>query len=82
MFRKPWNKVLLAYDVCFIVPVCCEAETLLRLWLGQVPEWSVMFLRFAMFESLAVSSGQNLLRLIQADGHVKNIQSMLLLPQV
>lgn len=55
----------------FIVPVCCEAETLLRLWLGQVPEWSVLFLRFAMFESLTVSSGQNLFRLIQADGHVK-----------
>lgn len=55
----------------FIVPVCCEAETLLRLWLGQVPEWSVIFLRFTMFESLAVSSGQNLFRLIQADGHVK-----------
>lgn len=55
----------------FIVPVCCEAETLLKLWLGQVPEWSVLFLRFAMFESLAVSSGQNLFRLIQADGHIK-----------
>lgn len=55
----------------FIVPVCCEAETLLKIWLGQVPEWSVMFLRFAMFESLAVSSGQNLFRLIQADGNVK-----------
>lgn len=55
----------------FIVPVCCEAETLLRLWLGQIPEWSVLFLRFAMFESLTVSSGQNLFRLIQADGHVK-----------
>lgn len=55
----------------FIVPVFCEAETLLQIWLGQVPEWSVMFLRFAMFESLAVSSGQNLFRLIQADGHVK-----------
>ncbi len=56
----------------FIVPVCCEAQTLLQLWLGQVPEWSVLFLRFAMFESLAVSSGQNLFRLIQADGKVKN----------
>lgn len=56
----------------FIVPVCCEAQTLLQLWLGQVPEWSVLFLRFAMFESLAVSSGQNLFRLIQADGQVKN----------
>lgn len=55
----------------FIVPVCCEAETLLKIWLGQVPEWSVLFLRFAMFESLAVSSGQNLFRLIQADGNVK-----------
>lgn len=55
----------------FIVPVFCETETLLRIWLGQVPEWSVLFLRFAMFESLAVSSGQNLFRLIQADGHVK-----------
>lgn len=55
----------------FIVPVCCEAETLLRLWLGQVPDWSVLFLRFAMFESLAVTSGQNLFRLIQADGRVK-----------
>lgn len=56
----------------FIVPVCCEADTLLHIWLGQVPAWAVLFLRFAMFESLAVSSGQNLFRLIQADGHVKN----------
>lgn len=55
----------------FIVPVCCEAETILYIWLGQVPEWAALFLRFAMFESLAVSSGQNLFRLIQADGHVK-----------
>lgn len=56
----------------FIVPVCCEAETLLKLWLGETPEWSALFLRFAMFESLAVTSGQNLFRLIQADGKVKN----------
>ena len=55
----------------FIVPVCCEADTLLKLWLGKAPEWSALFLRFAMFESLAVCSGQNLFRLIQSDGHVK-----------
>ena len=48
----------------FIVPVCCEADTLLKLWLGEVPEWSALFLRFAMFESLASSSGSNLYRLI------------------
>lgn len=55
----------------FIVPVCMEADTLLQLWLGEVPELAPLFLRFAMFESLAVSSGQNLFRLIQADGNIK-----------
>lgn len=55
----------------FVVPVCCEADTLLSLWLGKAPEWSALFLRFAMFDSLAVTSGQNLFRLIQADGRVK-----------
>lgn len=56
----------------FIVPVCVEADTLLSLWLGEVPEMAPLFLRFAMFESLAQATGQNLYRLIQADGRVKH----------
>lgn len=56
----------------FIVPVVCEADTLLKIWLGNPPDWAAIFLRFAMFESLAVTSGQNLFRLIQADGNVRN----------
>lgn len=55
----------------FIVPVCCEADTLLEIWLVEVPEWSALFLRFAMFESLATCSGANLFRLIQADGNIQ-----------
>lgn len=55
----------------FVVPICCEADTLLDLWLGEAPEWSALFLRFTMFESLAVCSGQNLFRLIQADGRIQ-----------
>lgn len=55
----------------FIVPVCIEAETLLHLWLVEVPPMTVIFLRFTMFESLALSTGQSLLILIQADGKVK-----------
>lgn len=56
----------------FIVPVCIEADTLLKLWLGTVPVMAGIFLRLAMFESLAVASGQNLYRLIQADGHIRH----------
>lgn len=55
----------------FIVPVFMEAEMLLQLWLGQVPPMATLFLRFAMFESLAVTSGQNMFQLIQANGNVK-----------
>ncbi len=55
----------------FLVPVFMEAEMILRLWLGEVPDMAPLFLRFAMFESLAAMSGSNLFRLIQTDGHVK-----------
>lgn len=55
----------------FIVPVCMEADTLLYLWLGEVPEMAALFLQLSMFESLAVTSGHNLFKLIQTDGHVK-----------
>ena len=56
----------------FLVPVCVEAEALLKLWLGDVPDMAALFLRFAMFESLTVISGQNLYRLIQSDGRIKH----------
>lgn len=58
----------------FLVPVCMEADTLLELWLGQVPEMAPTFLRLSMFESLAVSSGATLLKLIQANGNIKRYQ--------
>lgn len=58
----------------FIVPVFMESDTLLKLWLGDVPEYASLFLRFTMFESLAVTSGQTLFKLIQATGDVKRYQ--------
>lgn len=55
----------------FIVPVCIESKMLLSLWLVDVPPMADVFLCFTMFESLAISSSQNLFRLIQANGNVK-----------
>lgn len=55
----------------FIVPVFIEAETLLSIWLIEVPPLSVVFLRFALFESLAVRSGDILNVLIHAIGDIK-----------
>lgn len=58
----------------FIVPVCCEADMILRLWLDDVPPMAALFLRFTMFESLATQSGSVLLKLVQADGNIKRYQ--------
>lgn len=55
----------------FIVPVFVEAETLLGIWLVEVPPMAVVFLRFALFESLAVRSGDILNVLIHATGNIK-----------
>lgn len=58
----------------FIVPVCLEADTLLQLWLVEVPPLAGIFLRLTMFESLAVQSGNALLKLIQAQGDIRRYQ--------
>lgn len=58
----------------FIVPVFLEADTLLKLWLGDVPPLAGIFLRLTLFESLAVESGSTLLKVIQAKGEIKRYQ--------
>ena len=55
----------------FIVPVCMEANTILKLWLVEVPPMAPLFLIFTMFESIALLSGDSLYKLILADGRVK-----------
>jgi O-antigen/teichoic acid export membrane protein len=55
----------------FLVPVFMEADSLLSIWLVEVPDLAALFLRLALFESLAVTCAQNLFRIIQADGRIK-----------
>lgn len=56
----------------FMVPICFEADTLLSLWLVEVPPMAVLFLRLTMIESLALKYNENLLRLIQVNGEMKH----------
>jgi hypothetical protein len=65
------TKFTLLMMLVFVVPICMEADTLLQLWLGIVPTSCALFLRLSMFESLAIASGNNLLKLVQANGNIK-----------
>lgn len=64
----------------FLVPICLEADTLLHIWLGKVPPDTSLFVRLALFESLAALSSNQMFQLMLADGRLKkvNLQNTLL----
>lgn len=57
----------------FMVPVFLEANTLLKLWLVDVPPMSALFLRFSLVESFVLSLTGGLLKLIQANGKIRKV---------
>ena len=67
--KMTWFLVLL-----FIIPVFWESNTLLRLWLGTPPEYSDVFLRFALFESWSMVVSFALHNTILATGKLKRVQ--------
>lgn len=58
----------------FIIPVFWEADMLLKLWLGEPPEYASLFLRFALFESWSIIISFALHHAILASGQLKRVQ--------
>ncbi len=58
----------------FIVPIVCEADYILRLWLRLVPEYAPIFLRLSLFGSLMMLLGNSLLTAIFATGNIRRYQ--------
>lgn len=55
-------------------PVFILGEHLVNLWLGQVPEYSIIFLRLAITVSLVDSLCSTLITAVQATGKIKKYQ--------
>ncbi len=53
------------------LPICLVAEPLLRIWLGQVPEYSVVYLQFASLTSLAAVFDLSFYTALYAKGQIK-----------
>lgn len=60
----------------FIVPFVLETETILIIWLKEVPEQSAIFPRLVLFASLVSVSGNELYYGIISTGKIKNYQLM------
>lgn len=55
----------------FFVPITLEAHYILQLWLGEVPEYTVIFVRLVLLIALVESVGNPIMAAIQATGNIK-----------
>ena len=58
----------------FVVPIVCEADYILLLWLKTVPDHAPFFLRLTLFGALMTLLGNSMLTAISATGHIKRYQ--------
>lgn len=58
----------------FGIPSCLEAERILRLWLGVVPEYTVLFVRLSFVASICTLLGNTLVTAQYATGDIKRYQ--------
>ena len=63
----------LSYYLMFVLalPICLTAESLLRLWLGVVPDYAVIFLQLVVIQSLFQVFDTSFYRALYAKGRIK-----------
>ena len=58
----------------FIVPMVLEADTILGIWLKEVPADTAVFMRLVLFSTLATLLGNPMYTAIMATGKIRNYQ--------
>lgn len=58
----------------FAIPICLEANTILNVWLVNVPEYAVDFVRLTFAGSLTTVLGNTMITACQATGKIKRFQ--------
>lgn len=53
------------------IPVFIQAPSLLQLWLGEVPEWTTLFVRLQILRALFEQLGSSMMNPLNATSHVK-----------
>ncbi|MBO5054711.1 MAG: polysaccharide biosynthesis protein [Muribaculaceae bacterium] len=72
IMRRAVQFTILAFAI-FAIPISIETPRILQLWLGQVPEYSVPFLRLILLTSLISIINFNNVAAIHATGNIKRI---------
>ena len=55
------------------VPLILEIRPLLHLWLGEYPEYTIIFIQLILFRSIITSMTGNIVMVVHASGYLKNV---------
>ena len=59
-----------------MLPICLETKTILHLWLGIVPEYAVVFVRWTLIITLVNSLSNTLITGLHASGNLKRYMTI------
>ena len=77
---EAWNLLALSTRYSFylilviVVPVILGVDGVLRLWLGEYPEFTAIFIKLILLDVLVQSSSNQLITLLQAANRIKRYQ--------
>ena len=76
MFKLVYQGARLSYYILLIiaVPIICNTHYLIRIWLGQVPEHTELFVQLILVFTLSESLASTLITLMLATGKVRDFQ--------
>ena len=65
------SKILFLIQLCLLIPIYYLTPDILQLWLGQIPEYSVVFIRLILIYSLVRSLHPSLDLVFKSCGNIK-----------
>lgn len=68
------SKIMFALDVLMVVPLLFLTQPIVRLWLGYIPDYSLVFIQILMINTLVGVLKQQLDLLFKAEGKLKYYQ--------
>ena len=68
------SKILFFIQLCLLIPIFYLTPEILQIWLGQIPEYTVVFIRLILVYSLVRSLHPSLDLLFKSCGNIKTYQ--------
>lgn len=75
-FKLVFQGAKLTYILMFLIslPIILEAPMILKLWLGRVPDYTVIFVQLVLIYGLSESISYTMVTLMLATGNIRNYQ--------